>query len=386
MKWIALVPMRGGSKSIPDKNIIPVAGRPLCCWAIEAAVKSNCFDEIWVSTDSEKIGRTVNSYFPEVRISDRPGELATDEASTESVMLDFIQKVPGDILCTIQATSPLTAPEDFIRAKSEFLSRDLDALLTGVECKRFFWDHQSKAINYDPCSRPRRQDFTGCIMENGAFYMTRYNTLAEHKNRIGGKTAIHVMGEETAFEIDEFLDLKIVEQLLLDKNKTVLTGTARIKALFVDVDGTLTDGGMYYSENGEELKKFNTRDAHGLGLIKKAGLTVGIITAEKSPAVRARMKKLEIEQFHEGVKNKRPYLEALCRELGLTMADVAYIGDDLGDLEVLQTVGFSACPADAHPAIKSAGLSWICKNRGGDGAVREVCDYLLNSVGIKTSS
>jgi len=386
MKWIALVPLRGGSKSIPDKNILPVAGRPLCCWALAAAVKSGCFDEIWVSTDSKKISRVVNSYFPEVRISDRPKELATDAASTESVMLDFIQKVPGDILCTIQVTSPLTAPEDFITAKRDFLSANLDSLLTGVPCKRFFWDYQSEPKNFDPKSRPRRQNFKGCIMENGAFYMTKYQILAKHQNRLGGKYAIHLMPEEAAFEIDEPLDMKIVEQLLLDKNKTVSGSTNPIKALFVDVDGTLTDGGMYYSENGEALKKFNTRDAHGLGLLKNAGILVGVLTAEKSPAVRARMKKLDIEQYHEGVRDKRSCLEALCQKLGLNITQTAYIGDDRGDLEILQAVGFSACPADAHPAVKSAGLSYICKNRGGDGAVREVCDYLLNAVDIKTYS
>ncbi len=378
MKWIALIPLRGGSKSIPDKNIIEVAGRPLCCWAIDAAVKSRCFDKIWVSTDSKKISSIVKSYFPEVQISDRPEKLATDEASTESVMLDFTDRVKADILCLIQATSPLTSPEDFIRAKNKFLTEDLDSLLTGVTCKRFFWDHQANPINYDPLNRPRRQAFNGCIMENGAFYLTKYSFLKAHKNRLGGKTGIHIMSDDTALEIDEPHDLKTVEHLLRDKIRTGSPAVKKIKALFIDVDGTLTDSGMYYSEKGEELKKFNTRDAHGMGLLKKAGFIVGIITAEKSPAVKARMKKLKIEDFYEGIKDKSPFLKDLCEKLKITMDQTAYIGDDLGDLECLKAAGFSACPQDAHDTIKNSGLSYICKNKGGQGAVREVCDYLLN--------
>ena len=117
---VALVPLRGGSKSIPDKNIRPIAGRPLCAWALEAACLSGVFDQIVVSTDSSRIAEVVRGLGLPVTILDRPAELATDEASTESVMQHAAQVLDFSVLATIQATTPFVRPDDFRKAYELF--------------------------------------------------------------------------------------------------------------------------------------------------------------------------------------------------------------------------------------------------------------------------
>jgi len=216
-KIVALVPLRGGSKSIPYKNIKNIAGKPLCVWVLEAAISSKMIDKVYASTDSIKIKETINNSVPAVEVIDRDPQLATDTASTESVMLDFAGKISFDILVTIQATSPLTKALDFDNAIKYFLDNGLDSLLTGVRVKRFFWTDEVKPVNFDPFKRPRRQDFKGWIMENGAFYITKKNILEKYKCRLGGKIGFYEMEQGSAFEIDEPIDLEIVERLLLQR-------------------------------------------------------------------------------------------------------------------------------------------------------------------------
>jgi N-acylneuraminate cytidylyltransferase len=145
--------------------------------------------------------------------------------------------------------------------------------------------------------------------------------------------------------------------------------------LVIDVDGTLTDGGMYYSGEGEALKKFNTRDAKGMLMLRDAGVRICVLTAENSAVVHARMKKLGITDYFPGVADKPSWLKQSAAQWGFDLAHVGYIGDDLNDLECLRTVGFSCCPADAVPQVRRA-VHYICGAAGGEGAVREVCDLI----------
>lgn len=378
-KIVALVPLRGGSKSIPDKNIRFLAGKPLCAWVLEAACRSGIFAEVVVSTDSAKIAAVVKSLGLPVKILDRPAALATDEASTEAVMLHAAQQLRFDILATIQATSPLTQAEDFRRAYEIFKANGYDSLLTAVRTKRFFWQDDATALNYNPEQRPRRQDFSGSLMENGAFYLTSRRLLVETNCRLGGRIGLYEMAPQTAIEIDEPEDWVLVERTLLDRRKQSLSGRlAKIRLLVVDVDGTLTDAGMYWSAEGDQLKKFNTRDAKGLELVRKLGVEVAIITSENSPIVTARALKLGIQHCFVGVYDKQHCLETLVGKLGFRLTEVAYVGDDINDLNCLTISGFSACPADAVDAVKSQ-VQYIATQAGGRGAVREVCDLICTA-------
>lgn len=163
-------------------------------------------------------------------------------------------------------------------------------------------------------------------------------------------------------------------------NRSLLAGLGKVRMLAMDVDGVLTDAGMYYSESGDELKKFNTRDGMGIKMLQAAGVVTAFVTREKTAIVERRGQKLAVPEVHQGVDDKLTDLTRLARKHGLTLAQVAYIGDDVNDLEALQAVGFSAAPADAMPVVLEA-VQYVCAKKGGEGAVRELADLILAARG-----
>lgn len=216
-KIVSLIPLRGGSKSIPYKNIKELAGKPLCYFTLKAATESKYIDEIWVSTEDQKIKDTVLSLGLKVKVLDRPDTLARDASSTESVMLHFAEHVDFDILNLIQATSPLTSARDLDTAIEQFAREGDDSMLTGVLYKKFYWTTDGKPLNYDYLNRPRRQEFEGVVNENGAFYLTKKEILQNNKNRLGGKIGIFLMPEDRGIDIDEPEDWAKAEKNLKNK-------------------------------------------------------------------------------------------------------------------------------------------------------------------------
>lgn len=151
-----------------------------------------------------------------------------------------------------------------------------------------------------------------------------------------------------------------------------------IRIVATDVDGVLTDAGMYYAESGDEFKKFNTRDGMGLKLLQKAGVVTAIVTQETTKLVARRAEKLAIPEVHQGTFDKLSTIKAIAERHGSTLANVAYIGDDVNDLDALRAVGFSAAPADGHQSVKRI-VKYVCRAKGGEGAVRELADMILEA-------
>jgi YrbI family 3-deoxy-D-manno-octulosonate 8-phosphate phosphatase len=152
----------------------------------------------------------------------------------------------------------------------------------------------------------------------------------------------------------------------------------RVRMLIMDVDGVLTDAGMYYSEGGEEWKKFNTRDGHGITLLHQAGIKTALVTRERTAIVARRALKLGIGEVHQGILDKLPLVQALLEKHGIVREEACYVGDDLGDLEVMRFIGVAVAVSDALPAIKKV-AHMITRKKGGEGAVREVCDLILTA-------
>ncbi|MEY4704339.1 MAG: 3-deoxy-D-manno-octulosonate 8-phosphate phosphatase KdsC [Nitrospirota bacterium] len=150
----------------------------------------------------------------------------------------------------------------------------------------------------------------------------------------------------------------------------------RIRLFATDVDGVLTDAGMYYAESGDEWKKFNTRDGMGIKLLQKAGIITAIVTQEQTKLVARRAEKLMVPELHQGVMDKLSLVREMASRHGLTLSQVAYIGDDINDLETLKAVGFSATPADGMPQVVAV-VDYICQKKGGEGAVREIIEMIL---------
>jgi 3-deoxy-D-manno-octulosonate 8-phosphate phosphatase (KDO 8-P phosphatase) len=154
----------------------------------------------------------------------------------------------------------------------------------------------------------------------------------------------------------------------------------QIRLFATDVDGVLTDAGMYYSESGDEWKKFNTRDGMGIKLLQKAGLITAIVTQERTRLVARRAEKLAIPELHQGVMDKLAVIRDMAERHGISLRHIAYIGDDVNDIEVLKVVGFSATPADGLPQVRKV-VDHVCQLKGGEGAVRELAEMILQSRG-----
>lgn len=372
----AFIPVRGGSKSIPLKNIKELCGKPLVYWTVKAASESRYIDKVYVATDSGLIRSTVGSFcLPKVEVIDRSAESASDTASTEFAMLEFAGKYNFDNIILIQATSPLLTAEDIDGGFKLFDSDDCDSVLSVVRQYRFIWKETNgiaEPANYDVFHRPRRQDFDGYLMENGAFYITSRERLISSKNRVSGKIKAYEMPEETAVEIDEPNDWIIIEQLMKKRNKKKFD--KKIKMLLTDCDGCLTDGGMYYSENGDELKKFNTKDGMAFEILREHGIITGIITGENVELNRRRAEKMKIDELHMGVKDKLAVVKMLAEKYNISLDEIAYIGDDINDIPVMKKVGFSCCPGDAVSEVKKD-ADYISLTNGGCGVVRDIITF-----------
>ncbi len=150
-----------------------------------------------------------------------------------------------------------------------------------------------------------------------------------------------------------------------------------IKLLITDCDGVLTDAGVYYGENGEVLKKFNIRDGMGVERLRKlASVETAIITGEVSPSVAKRAEKLKITELHLGIKDKLAVLVQIMVNRNLTKDNIAYIGDDVNDIEIMQNVGLTACPSNAISFTKEV-ADYICENKGGEGCFREFAELII---------
>jgi 3-deoxy-D-manno-octulosonate 8-phosphate phosphatase (KDO 8-P phosphatase) len=162
------------------------------------------------------------------------------------------------------------------------------------------------------------------------------------------------------------------------ENKDLIEKIKKVKIMVMDIDGTLTDGMVYYSKNGEELKRFYIRDGMGIELLHKSGIQVGILTSENSPIVMARATRLKIEHVILGSRNKKKSLEELSENINIPLESIAYIGDDVNDLQAMQISGFSVCPVDSVESIKDV-ADCVLTHNGGEGAVRELAELILTT-------
>ncbi len=388
---IAFIPVRGGSKSIPLKNIKRICGKPLVFWTIRAACGCSQIDKVFVATDSEKIHAVVDEIkserriigFDKIEVIGRSPLTATDTASTESAMLEFAENHDFNNIILIQATSPLLQSNDLNRGFTVFNEKGTDSVLSVVRQKRFNWSIDdtgfAKPSNYDVYNRPRRQEFNGYFVENGAFYITTREALLRTKNRLSGNIKAVEMNEDTFFEIDEPSDWQIIESLMKKNCIAGKQNLPEIKMFLTDCDGCLTDSGMYYSENGDELKKFNTRDGMGFQMLQKQGIITGIVTGESRELNQRRANKLHLDVLEGGCANKLAVIENLCQQRNISMKNVCYIGDDLNDIEAIKAVGFGCCPADAVEDVKDVAV-YVSQRQGGHGVIREIAELIIKTV------
>ncbi len=396
---VAFIPVRGGSKSIPLKNIKEIHGKPLVYWVVAAASDCAAIDKVFVATDSDRIKKVVEKFcakeperFKRVTVIDRSEESATDNASTESAMIEFAKAHRFDNIVLIQATSPLLTGADLDNGFNTFSSNGTDSVLSVVPQKRFIWEiddeGNASATNYDVYNRPRRQEFDEYYVENGAFYITSRKALLETKNRLSGNIRVSLMSEDTYFEIDEPDDWTVTDAIMTKRDNAAKATAAsapqqsknkktKYKMFLTDCDGVLTDGGMYYSEKGDELKKFNTRDGVAFRLLRENGIITGVITGEDMALNKRRCEKLKIDVLAPGCTQKAATISKLCATYKVDPDEVVFVGDDLADIDALELAGLGCCPADANEKVRSS-CKIVTKAKGGEGVIREIVDMILS--------
>lgn len=210
---VAFIPVRAGSKSIKSKNITLVNNKPLIYWTVSVANASN-IDKVFVSTDSDEIKSVVESFgLEKVEVIGRSKESSSDNATSETALIEFAQNYEFDNVIFMQATSPLTQTSDINGALKKFLNSDKKSLISTIKRHQFLWDTKGTPMNYDPNKRPRRQEWDGYYIENGAFYISSKKEILKTGCRITTPVDFWEMSEQNIFEIDEPKDIEIIEKL-----------------------------------------------------------------------------------------------------------------------------------------------------------------------------
>lgn len=397
VRAVAVIPARGGSKGVPGKNLRTVGGVPLVVRAVRACLAASSVEEVVVSTDDDAIALAAAA--AGARIVRRPGALAGDTASSESALLHVLDSLDADpdVLLFVQCTSPFVLAADLDAAVELVGSGGADSAFAAVSTYEFLWRRvggQAVGINHEASYRPRRQEREPHHRETGAFYAMATTGFREAKMRFFGRTAVVEVAELTALEIDTPLELAMADALapLVDR----LTGppapgpgpleitvevtvdvAVDVDAVVTDFDGVHTDDAAYVGAEGVEQVRVSRSDGLGVAALRDAGYPLLILSTERHPVVSARAAKLGVEVL-QGVDDKATALKRWLADRGLDPARVAYLGNDVNDLAPMAVVGWPTAVADARPEVRAA-ARLVLRQRGGHGAVRELCDRVLEA-------
>ncbi|XP_032355329.1 N-acylneuraminate cytidylyltransferase A [Etheostoma spectabile] len=381
----ALILARGGSKGIPQKNIKPLAGIPLIGWVLRAAVDSEVFDSIWVSTDHDEIEKVAKSWG--AKVHRRSPEVSKDSSTSLETISEFVELNPGvDVICNIQATSPCLHPFHLKNALEMITEKGFDSVFSVVRRHQFRWQEVKKGsgektrpLNLDPAKRPRRQDWDGELCENGSFYFTTKNQLVQEKLLQGGKVAYFEMLPEYSVDIDVDIDWPVAEQRVLRYGYFGRATPEVVRLMFCNVSGCLTDGRISLSVSGEEMVSINARDTSGIRMLQGEDMEVVLLTSDLDPVAQSladRLAKRTGCKVMQVGKEPLDDLKRIVEQKKLDWKDVAYMGNDKPDVECLNLAGMSAVPKDA-PVVAINAAKYTCQHCGGMGAVREFAEHIL---------
>ena len=386
MRYLAIIPARGGSVGVPGKNIRPLVGKPMLAWTIEHALECSQIGRIVVSTDSPAVAAVAENYgvkCPHLR----PAHLAQDDTATEPVLLHVVEQLESegytsDAVVLLQPTSPFRRKGRLAEAVRQLESEGADSLVSVCSDHSFFWTTPERPqASYNFMERPLRQnipDHERRYRENGSIYITRTKILQSLRNRLGGKITMFVMDEDESHQVDTRTDFAILEQIMMaSKAPTASVKLSRrdVDAIVFDFDGVLTDNRVYVDQDGREVVACNRADGMGFEMLRQAGLQLFILSKETNPVVAARGRKVDVPVI-QNVHDKGQALEALARDNAFDLSRAIYVANDLNDLPAMSQVAYAIAVADAHAAVHAA--AWrVLSRAGGDGVVREIAEDVL---------
>ena len=396
---LALVPARGGSKSIPRKNIQPLAGHPLLAYSIAAGLQADSVTRVIVSTDDKEIVKIARQYGAEAPFT-RPSELAGDDTLDLPVFqhalawLEDQEDYRPDVIVQLRPTSPVRPPGCVDQAVEILLAHPNADSVRGVvpsgQNPYKMWrllenGHLEPLLKNglnEPYNMPR-QKLPPTYWQTGHIDVIRPATIMEKDSMSGEVILPLILDPKYTVDIDNLDDWHRTEWMLLNSELDfVRPGPAprplpeQVKLLILDFDGVLTDNRVWVDAEGRELVAAHRGDGWGLTRLKERGIEVAVLSSETDPVVAARCRKLDIPVV-QGLTDKANALKKVIKERGINPAHVIYLGNDLNDLPCFPLVACALVVADANPQAR-AKADLVLKKSGGLGAVRELCDLLLD--------
>ncbi len=403
---VAVIPARGGSKSIPRKNIKPLAGHPLLAYSIAAGLNAHTVDRVIVSTDDKEIAEIARQYGAEVPFL-RPAHLASDAVRDISVFehaLAWFREQEGsvpDVFVQLRPTSPIRPAGLVDRAVNVLLSSPGDdSVRSVVESKQTpykMWQLEDNRLLplletdlFEPYNMPR-QELPRAYWQTGHVDVFWARTIVERKSLTGSRVLPCFVSLDYCVDIDTLRDWQQAERLIataeLEMTKPAIkpsTGSdgslpESVALIVLDFDGVLTDNRVLVHQDGTEAVFASRADGLGISQLRRNGMRVVVLSAETNPVVTARCAKLQIECC-QSIGNKVMWLKDFVTRQEISLDSVVYVGNDLPDLGCMQVVGCGVAVADAHPAVlRHADI--VLARPGGYGAVRELSDMILSQRG-----
>ena len=399
MEILSLIPARGGSKSIPRKNIRPLAGHPLIAYSIAAGRQARLVTRTIVSTDDEEIAAVARQYGAETPFL-RPAEFAQDNTTDFPVFthaLGWLREHEGyqpEIVVQLRPTSPIRPPEMVDGAIQLLLDHPQADSVRGIvpsgqnPFKMWRVDETGRMRPLlsvpgiaEPFNAPR-QALPQTYWQTGHIDAIRVSTILE-KNSLSGETILplHIDPRYT-IDIDTLKDWARAEGLVTQGDLPMVRPgpgkrplPSQVALVVFDFDGVMTDDRVWVDENGQESVVVHRGDGMGIALLRKAGIPAAVLSTERNKVVAARCKKLHLP-VQQDLQDKAAALRKLLAEQQIDPAQVVYLGNDVNDLPCFPLVGCAVVVADAHPAVIAA-ADLVLEHTGGHGAVRELVDIIL---------
>jgi len=403
MHILALIPARGGSKSIPRKNIRPLAGYPLIAYSIAAALQSRIVSRTIVSTDDEEIAHIAQQFGAETPFM-RPHTFALDNSTDFPVFTHALswlmekESYQPDIVVQLRPTSPIRPPDCIDQAVQILLDHPEADSVRGIipsgqnPYKMWRVDQQGRMTPLltipdvaEPFNAPR-QELPPTYWQTGHIDAIRVSTIVQKQSLSGDVILPLHLDPRYAIDIDTIRDWQRAEWIISQGDLPIILPGQHKRALpkqidlvVFDFDGVMTDDRVWVDQEGHEAVAANRRDGMGIAALHKAGIPMVVLSTEPNPVVSARCRKLELPVI-QGLSDKSAALHLLLQERQLDPSHVVYLGNDVNDLPCFHLVGCSVVVADAHPdVIVHADI--VLSHPGGRGAVRELCDRIIVNQG-----